>query len=93
VTAADATDYEAASSITNLNATIYPAGNNIIMAYPGIAEYQLYEMMVWNDPVDIRNGDKFVSGSDSWIVQGIPKVYDDGILYCLYMILVKVVGT
>ena len=89
---ADKEGYEASPSITDLNATILPAGTEILAVYPGESSFQLYEIYVYED-VTIKNGDKVKCGTDEWIVKGAPQVFDLADVYYQKMVGEKVVGT
>lgn len=73
-TAAGVDKHETSPSITGAQVTIVPAGPEILAIYPGQMSYQTYSMYVYQN-IDIRNGDKVTSGSDSWIVRNAPAPY------------------
>lgn len=58
---------------------ILPAGPDILAVYGGQPSFALYECWT-GQPVDLRNGDKLVSGGRTWIVRGEPQVVDDPLL-------------
>ena len=88
----DKEDYEATPSITGLPVSIFPAGSDIVALYPGEFSYQLYSLFVFPQK-DIRNGDKLVAGSESWIVKGAPQQFNSPQVKFQQIVIEKVVGT
>ena len=88
----DTASYELTPSITQLNASIYPAGTDILMTFPGIPAYSAYQMLVWDD-VEIKNGDKIISGSEEWIVRGVPRIFNDMTMYVQDIIVERIFGS
>ncbi len=84
--------YEATPSITSLKVGIFPAGSDILAVYPGESAYAIYQMFVF-EPVTIKNGDKVIGAGDTFIVRGIPQIFDTPNNYHQEVILEKVVGT
>jgi len=85
-------EYEAAAAITGLKVTIVPMGADVMAVFPGEATYNTFQCFVW-DRVDIRIGDKVLSGSVVYKVKSPPQVYDAYGPYHQDVILERVVGT
>jgi hypothetical protein len=61
---------------TNLDVGVFPAGPEVLAVYPGVSSYQLYDIFIYED-VTLLNGDKLKSGSDEWIVRGVPQKFSN----------------
>lgn len=82
--------YAATPVITGLDVGIFPAGTDIVAVYGGESAFQLYEVYVY-EAATLKNGDKLVSGTDEWIVKGVPQVFNTPHLYYQRLICEKVV--
>lgn len=91
-TASGIDKHETTASITGVPATIVPAGPEILSIYPGQMTYQMFSMYLYKN-IDIRNGDKVTSGSDSWIVRNAPSPYKAWGHEVTEVVLEKVWGT
>ncbi len=78
--------YNATATYMNIDCTVVPASTDIIMTFPGVPGYQLYEITT-QENVDLKNGDKLVSGSEEYIVRDTPQKVDNN-----YMFFTKIVG-
>ena len=72
-------EYNATPAVTNVEAGIFPVDTSIMAMFPGESAFQMYDIFVYRD-VPIKNGDKFVSGTDEWIIKGVPQKYADLLL-------------
>jgi hypothetical protein len=82
--------YGGTAVITGLDVGIFPAGNDIVAIYGGESAYQLYEVYVYESAV-LKNGDKLKSGTDEWIIQGVPQVFSTPYLSYQRLLCEKVV--
>lgn len=64
--------YDTTPTYSNIEAAIQPSGPDTMTIYPSIDAYQLFDIFIF-DNLTIKTGDKLVSGSDSWIVRGVPQ--------------------
>lgn len=65
--------YNVSPAYTNVNASITPAGENIVMAYGGVDAFQLFEIFIWDITVSLHNGDKIVTQDGTqYILSGQP---------------------
>jgi len=76
--------------LTGLDCTITPAGSDIVAVYGGNPSLAMYEIFT-GEAVTLKNGDKLVSGSTEYIVQGVPQVVDNRYMYYQKMIGVQAV--
>ena len=63
--------YGGSAVYTAIQFQILPAGPEISAVYGGQLSFALYECWTGKD-VALRNGDKLVAGSRSWIIKGEP---------------------
>lgn len=83
-------EYAATPIATGIDCGIVPASNDILAVYPGEAAYSLHEVFIY-EPVGFKLGDKLVSGSEEYILRGVPQVYDNQYIYTQHLICEKVV--
>jgi hypothetical protein len=75
-------DYDTVATYTGVDCAILPAGTDILALYPGESVMQLYEVIIQEAGYTIRNGDKLVDSSgNSWIIRGVPQVFNLPHLY------------
>jgi hypothetical protein len=86
----DMESYAVPAVITGLRCGIFPASTDVLAVYPGESSFQLYECYIYKT-VTIKNGDKFKSSGDEWIVRGVPQVFNTNYLSYQRVILEKVV--
>lgn len=72
--------YAATPIATGLDCAIVPAGPDIVATYGGQPSLALFEVY-FSESVDVKNADKLVSGSKSYIVRGVPQVVDNRYLH------------
>lgn len=88
----DKESYEMTPSITGVQVTIIPAGADILAVFPGKPSYALHQMFVYEQR-NIKNGDKIVGATETFIVRGVPEVFSIPGHYHQELIVEKVVGT
>src|SRR5690348_6689963 len=66
--------------VTGLDCAITPAGTDILAVYGGEPSFALFEIY-FSEVVTLKNGDKLVSGSNEYIVRGVPQVVDNRYQY------------
>jgi hypothetical protein len=70
---------------TGIDVSVLPAGPEILAVYGGQQSFALYE--IWTGKhFTLKNGDKLISGSCSWIVRGVPQVVDNQHLFYVRVI-------
>ena len=82
--------YGASPVITGLDVGIFPAGTDIVAVYGGESAFQLYDVYVY-ESATLKNGDKLKSGTDEWIIKGVPQVFSTPYLSYQRLICEKVV--
>ncbi len=92
VVTGDKEAYEVTPTYTTLKVTIIPAGSDVLAVYPGEPSYSLYQCLIF-DEVTIKNGDKLIGGGETFIVKGVPQVFNLPNNYHQEVVLEKVVGT
>lgn len=65
--------------IEGLDISVVPAGTDIMAVYGGGETFALFEIYT-GEKVTLKNGDKIVSGSQSWIVKGVPAQIDNHLM-------------
>ncbi len=71
--------YAETPAITGLDCQIVPAGTEVLAIYGGNPSYSLYEIH-FDENVQLRNGDKLVSGSTAYIVRDVPMRVENRLL-------------
>lgn len=62
-------------AITNLEVCILPMDAAMAaLAGSGESAFQMYDVYIYTDAV-IHSGDKLISGTDEWIVKGVPQKF------------------
>lgn len=79
-------EYNATPTYQNIDCLVVPASTDIIMTYQGVPGFQLYEITT-QENVELKNGDKLVSGSEEYIVKDVAQRVEN-----VYMFYVHVVG-
>lgn len=72
----DIESYETSPTYTLKNACISPTGQDVQTGEGGVYSYQLFEIFIWDVTVDLRNGDKIVSGNTEYLVTGTPNTHN-----------------
>ena len=88
----DKESYEITPSIAGLKVTIHPAGPEILAVFPGKPSFALHRMFVY-EAAALKNGDKVVGGSDTFIIRGVPEVFSIPGHFHQELVIEKVVGT
>jgi hypothetical protein len=85
-------DFDTTPTYTGVDCMIIPAGTDILALYPGESIMQLYEIGVQERGYTLKNGDKLVDSSgNSWIIRGVPQVFDLPQMYYLRCVGEKVI--
>lgn len=66
-------EYSASPVYSGLDVSIVPASSDIL-AFFGEPSMSLYEIFI-EEVAELKVGDKLTSGSDEWIIRGVPMVY------------------
>lgn len=82
------TEYGASAVITGLDCAIYPASTDILAVYPELPAYGSFEVFVYENAT-LQTGDKLTSGSEEYIVRGVPEVYENNYIYFQRLLAVK----
>ena len=82
----DTESYDTAPLYTGIDAAVVPAGTDILAVYHGIASFQLFEIYT-EENVDLKNGDKLVSGSEEYIIKDAPMKVEN-----IYLSYIRIVG-
>lgn len=62
---------------SNVDATISPTGTTIAMSDGGVGAYELFEIFIYDTTLSIVTGDKVVTPSVTYLVDGVPSVVDN----------------
>jgi len=77
--------YSATPTITGLDCAILPASTEIIAIYPGENAFALHDIF-FDEPADLKTGDKLTSGASEWIIRGVPQVFDNDYGYAVHCV-------
>ncbi len=64
--------YDSSPTYTNVNATISPTGTDLQPTQGGGAAYQLFEIFIPDITLSISTGDRVVTPSATYYVDGVP---------------------
>lgn len=84
------TEYGDTAVITDLDCGVFPASSEILAVYPDLPAYATYEVFVY-EACSLQNGDKLTSGSEEYIIRGVPQVYDNNLIYYQRLVVEKTI--
>ncbi len=68
-------NYPANADESDIEATVQPAGGDIISVFPDVPAFQMYVVYIYNTDVTIKNGDKLTDGTDTFIIKDVAEVF------------------
>lgn len=72
-----------------LDCTILPSSAETISVYPGVNAFALHDIF-FDEPVNLKTGDKLVAGAAEWIIRATPQTFDNDYGYAVHAVGEKV---